>query len=556
MSDYISLVDEDKWLKFQLICKPEQSGKTFVMIRHIIKDITEPIQGKEIINFILCDNNLLLTKQTSDRVDHDLIEYILEGDRYIELSSHSRTEYHDTASVFHAILVDGARNIICCTNGKRMDDIYKLITDINTSLFTKGKFHFNVWLDEADKFMKFIDSTLLPIVENYLNVNCKLITATPHNLFQKYEYMNVLPIENTTSELYHGWTDYIGGECYNTNCEYAEAAHSHYTNNIKVFEKEGSYFDFIDHILTKVASDKINPGTKWFIPGLTIKKSHESIKSLCIKKGMAVLCVNGDGMVLTIPGTLERITYKKDDVFNSKLIDIYIKHKLERFAFVITGYICIGRGITIMSDNFMIDYAILSHYSSKNEASQLAGRMKGNIKGFKTYKEKKLPMIFTTEKFNKIAIEWENKSKKLAKLAFEKEQNGMTTVIYKHEFKTCDKPFNYICSEKLFNSFEEAKQFLFTKEREMECKVKTTKNSVIHEREGYCVTSKLLHDNKTVADLTKDDRITMEKARIIPPSRCISSTDKGSRYLILPVYENEMSPPKSVKYQVRYIKFD
>ena len=26
----------DKWLKFQLICKPEQSGKTFIMIKQII----------------------------------------------------------------------------------------------------------------------------------------------------------------------------------------------------------------------------------------------------------------------------------------------------------------------------------------------------------------------------------------------------------------------------------------------------------------------------------------------------------------------------------------
>jgi len=558
MSDYISLVDEDKWLRFQLICKPEQSGKTFVMIRHIISDITEPIQDKEIINIIFCDNNLLLTKQTSDRVEYDLKEYIVEGESYIELSSHSRTDYHDTASVFQAILVNAARNIICCTNGKRMDDIYKLIQDINTSPFTKGKFHFNVWLDEADKFMKFIDNTLRPIVDKYDNVNCKLITATPNALFQKYIYMNVLPIENTTSELYHGWSDYIrckSDECCDTDCNYAESPHSHFGSNINIFEKEGDCLSFVDHILTNVASDKINPGTKWFIPGLNTKKSHEQIKAYCIERNMAVLCVNGDGMVLTIPGTLQRIPYKKDDVFNSKLIDIYKKNRLERFAFVITGYICIGRGITIMSDSFMIDYAVLSQDSNKNEASQLAGRMKGNIKGFKTYNEKKIPVIFTTEKFNKIAIEWENKSKRLAKLAFEKEQNGIITVIDKTEFKTCDKSFVYICSEILFNSFDEAKKFLITKEREMGCKVKITKNNVIHELEGYYITSKLLRVNQTVSDLTKDDRITIETAKKIPVSRCISSTDKGSRYLILPVYDNMMSQPKSVKYQVRYIKF-
>ena len=562
MSENISILEVDKWLNFQLICKPEQSGKTFVMIKHIIKDLTLPIQGKEIVNFILCDNNLLLTKQTSARVEKDLKEYIHDGIVYIELSSHERTEYHDTASVFQAIIAKGARNVICCTNGKRMDDIYQLIHDINASPFTKGKFHFNIWLDEADKFIKIIENTLRPIVEEHQNVNVKLITATAQSLFQKYKYMNVLPIENTTSELYHGWADYY--KCQSEECKEQEcysSPHSHFTKNIKIIEKDGGCLEFVEHILSNVAKDSIMSGTKWFIPGKSIKKSHEAIKNLCIEKGMAVLCVNGDGLKLTLPDTLECITFKKDDEFNIKLQDIYIRYKLYRFALVITGYLCIGRGITIMSEDFMIDYAILSHYSDKNEASQIAGRLKGNIKGFKKYNPKHLPVIFTTEDFDKVAIEWEGKSKALAILAFEKEQNGEATIIDISEFKTCDKPFKYICHETLFSSFEKAKEFLSGKEREMtkpdekKYKVNQTKGKVIHVCEGYFVTSKLVNNGKTVADLTKDNRITLEKAKTIQSSTSISSTAKGSRYLILPVYENELSHPDSVKYQVRYITF-
>jgi hypothetical protein len=540
MSENISVVEVDKWLNFQLICKPEQSGKTFVMIRHIIKDLTEPIDGKEIVNFILCDNNLLLTKQTSARVEKDLKEHVHDGVVYIELSSHARTEYHDNESVFHAIIAKNVRNIICCTNGTRMNDIFELIKDINASLFTAGKFHFNIWLDEADKFIKFIDSTLRPIVEKHPNVNVKLITATPQPLFTKYKYMNVLPIENTTSESYHGWAD----------------------NNVRIIEKDVGCLEFVDHILCNVAQDNITPGTKWFIPGKSIKKSHEAIKTLCVEKGMAVLCVNGDGLKLTLPDTLECITFKKNDEFNRKIQEIYCEYKLHRFALVITGYICIGRGITIMSEDFMIDYAILSHYSDKNEASQLAGRVKGNIKGFKNYTPEKPPMIFTTEDFDKVAIEWEGKSKALAKLAFEKEQKGETTVIDVNDFKTCDKPFKYICHEVLFPSFEKAKDFLRTKERAMtkegekKCKVIDTKQSAIHQCEGYFVTSKLLKAGKAVSDLTKEDRITLEQSKTILPSTHITSTKTGSRYLILPIYDNEQSPPTSVKFQVRYIKFD
>ena len=77
----------------------------------------------------------------------------------------------------------------------------------------------------------------------------------------------------------------------------------------------------------------------------------------------------------------------------------------------------------------------------------------------------------------------------------------------------------------------------------------------IHDCEGYFVTSKLVKAGKAVSDLTKADRLTMEKAKAIPPNTCILQTHH-SRYLILPVYENEMSLPTSVKFQVRYIKFD
>jgi len=531
MSDYLQVAEVDNWLNFQLICKPEQSGKTFIMIQKIIKDLTEPIPGKEIVNFILCDNNLLLTKQTSVRVENDLKEYINDGQTYIELSSHERTEYHDTASVFQAILVKRVKNVICCTNGKRMDDIYHLINDINTNPFTDGKFHFNVWLDEADKFIKFIDNTLRPIVDRHINVNVKLITATPQSLFQKYQYIDVLPIENTTSELYHGWED----------------------NHIRRIEKEGSVVEFAEHVLSVVSPGEVKPGTKWFIPGVSKKRSHEAIKNICITKGMAVICVNGNGIVITLPQTREVFIYKKDDEFNNKIIKLYQKHNLDRFPVVITGYICIGRGITINSNEFMLDYAILSHYSDKNEASQLAGRMKGNMKGFANYKK---PIVFTTEEFNDIAIEWEKKSKNLAELAFQKEQNGESTVIDKTEFKTCDKPYVYIIHPILFATFEKAKEFLVTKEREMNCKVRSTKKSVIHICEGYYINSKLLKPGQTIDDLTKDDRITIDKAKSITASRSISSTDKGSRYLILPVYDNDNSLPDKVKYEVRYIKFE
>ena len=150
MSDNLN---DDKWLDFVLICKPEQSGKTFVMIQEIIKDFSENNEDKKVINFILCDNNLLLTKQTSTRVNDDLEEYKVGNEIYLELSSHKRTKYHEHGTVFHAIITKDIHNIICCTNGKRMDDIYQLIQDFNLSPLTKDKFCFKIWLTHRYYFV-------------------------------------------------------------------------------------------------------------------------------------------------------------------------------------------------------------------------------------------------------------------------------------------------------------------------------------------------------------------------------------------------------------------
>jgi hypothetical protein len=410
MSDELDY--EKWWARFQLICKPEQSGKTFVMIQQIISDLTQPMK-KEMINIILCDNNLLLTKQTSTRVENDLKSYINGGITYVELSSHSRTEYHDIKSIFHAVVAKGVRNVICCTNNKRMHDCESLVRDINSCQFLKDKFHFTIWMDEADKFTKFINCVLKPLVEVNSNVDVKLITATPKPLFDEYNIINVFPIENTTSELYHGWLDY---------------------ENIRIFEKNGNYLDFANHILNTFHS-YIVPGTKWFIPALTEKKSHVAMMELCLDKGMAVIIVNGDGLSLYLP-TREKIIIKKGTDLNSHFIKLYESYHLSRYPLALSGNLCISRGSTIMSESFMITHAILSHCSDKNEVSQLSGRVKGNIKGFANYPTI-LPTIFTTQQFHSIASIWEKKSRTLGKLAFVKEENGEDTMISKQEFKSC-----------------------------------------------------------------------------------------------------------------------
>jgi hypothetical protein len=398
---------DDNWMRCTLICKPEQSGKTFVMIKHIINDMNIKDDECRIINFILCDNSLLLTRQTSKRVNDEIKGYKLDGDTYLEFSSHARTICNSKDTVYSQIMNNNIDNIICCTNSSRVDDITELINDFNKGSLTQGKFIFKIWLDEADKYINYIDGYFKRLIDKFDNVYMFCITATPEPIFKQYDYMNVLPIENPVNNNYHGWKD----------------------NTLKLIDLNTNNISFIEHVLKNFQSN-ILPGTKWFIPGLSKKESHHNIKDLCLEFNMAVIIINGDGLRLTLPDK-EFFDYKKDDVFNNMLTIIYKKHKLHKYPVALTGYLCIGRGITIMSNDFIIDYAILSNYSNKNEISQIAGRLKGNIKDLPNYK---VPIIYTTEKFNKVADEWEQKSRALGKIAHEMVAQELTPILNFDEF--------------------------------------------------------------------------------------------------------------------------
>ena len=520
------------WMsKCTLICKPEQSGKTFVMIQQIIRDLSSPIEGKKVVNIILCDNNLLLTKQTGERVKLDLSSYEVGGELYLELSSHKRTAYHTADSVIGALVAKPIRNVLCCANGVRVDDIYSIINGLDGARDKYGsEFVFKVWLDEADKFISFIDCTFKGLLE-VPNVQMYCITATPKALFENYGAMNVFPIENTTTDEYHGWSD----------------------NKITLIDDSvPSGSTFVKHVLD-THQELIKAGTKWFIPASHKKTTHAEVKDICVEMGFAVLVVNGDGLHLTLPWTKEIIQYKKDNELHVKIREMYETHSLSSFPFAITGNVCISRGISIMSREFMLDYGILSLCDNQQEASQNSGRLKGNIKRWLNYKP---PVVFTTVKFNAVAEEWETKSRGLAELAFQREAEGKSTIITKTEFKTLGEEYSYIIHEEEFTSFAQAIKFLKTKKREMMSSPSTSKTGACHKTpSGYWATSKLLGQSQKVEDITDLSRKTRSCLTNIGAGACISSTDKGSRFLIIPFYETLETAPNKEKYQVRYIHF-
>ena len=530
-----------------LICKPEQSGKTFIMIEQIIKDVEEPTEGKTTINFIFCDNNLLQTKQTSARVQSELTsheeevsgevegEIICNDERsyteknfYVEFST-GKGAKRDIPAIWFAITgPEPVQNIVCCTNGKRVSDIETIIRQFNSTPNFQDKYIFNIWLDEADKFTNFIGKTFRPLVHQNDNVQLYFLTATPGELFKKYGDLNTFPLEFTTSPNYHGWND----------------------NYKTILENEsGTTEGFIHHVLTNVVSAR--RGSKWYIPAGTKKVTHELVRDILLGKGFAVFVVNGDGLALSVPGE-GRICEKKTEELNIQMLRMYREKNVAHFPVAVTGNICVGRGISIMSPEFIFDYGILSNCAKKAEASQNAGRLKSNMKDWPNYKP---PTVFTTAKFDKVATEWEKKSRHLAEIAFENQEAGVSTVISKTAFKTVGEDFKYIKHPESFTTIKDVRDFLATVKERMGLKSNPRPEDYSKHKEqcgGYLVTSKLLTKGRKAKDLTADDRLTREKVNSISEGYGLSNT-KGGKWIVLPFYENMDTPADQVQYQVRYV---
>jgi hypothetical protein len=438
-----------------LICKPEQSGKTFVMIKCINKDLADDAD-KHVINFIFSDNSLLLTKQTSARINQGIITFQdSDSTTYIEFSSRKERDSEGnyvaqrTDDGVYGKIMDGVKNVICCTNGKRVTDISKLVKRINKCPHLHNV-EIKIWLDEADKFVKHVVNTFEPMVREHENARCFYLTATPEALFKKKLTFTVFPLETTTNSNYHGWDD----------------------NNIEIRENiHGGTIHFATQIIDEIReTGKLDPGSKWFIPSDHTKAAHKKMKDDLVLRGFAVIIVNGDGIELDISGQPTDVV-KKSDELSIIIRQLYNKHHLENYPLAITGNICVGRGISIMAPEvvfegerlkeFIFDYGILSDCAKKANASQNAGRLKGNIKDWLGYKP---PTVFTTHEFDTVAKEWETCSRELALLAFAKDREE-PTVITKQEFKNIvllptDDMYDLIEGE--FATVDEANSFLAT----------------------------------------------------------------------------------------------
>jgi len=458
------------------------------------------------------------------------------GELYVEFSSKS-TKTNTSDSIFRLITTGNIQNIISCSNGTRCNDIFNIIQDINKVSYMKERFHFNIWFDEADKFINLIDDYMLPVIKNSDNISFYPITATPEKIIKCFKEINIWPIENPTLENYHGWDD---------------NDITLYDNNISVRNEL-----FVEKVLNSNTSE-IKPNTRWFIPANILKKSHLDVKDICRAFGFATMIINGDGIIVYLPDG-KIIECEKNDMLDVLIPKIYNQYKLYQYPFAITGHQRISRGISISSNNFMLSHSIMPlKMVNKNELSQIAGRMKGNQKGWSSYK---VPKVYCSINFNKLAKQIEEKTIKLAQLAFEEDWQSVTL----EKFKMIEKDYYYYQHPNAFNTYLEALYYLAKQEPHLRLDEhnkavinvdKMNKKSHCHKTpNGYWLTSKIHKKNDIIENKNniENTRLTIYSIKEIALGSNLSApSSQNASYVIYPVYDNLEIPPENVKYYVRH----
>lgn len=367
--------------KMECLWKPAQSGKT----RTIQQMIREDDGVRNHLNVVICSNNRLLVAQTRTRMHNDL--YVVMDDDSVTSSETEETLADDAVvggvyswmsgtkktnvtfrDLATRIQLDEVSMVVCCSHKARFRYLNQLLDILERLRFAKPV---NVWIDEADVSVKTWSDPDYDFAKYSCVRKVTLVSATFDEVFKYYRRIRVKAFPETHPECYRGLKD----------CELVrEANHS-----------LGAP-EFLDYILDKYRESIVRPGVRLFAPGDITVESHEKVADHLKARGFAILVLNGQEKGFRMPdGTQHPIVLsagneEDPDELSRVLAAKYAELDLARFPFAVTGHLCLSRGITFQSREFLFDYGILPDIPNSSAAYQCVARVLGNIGDFSTSK--------------------------------------------------------------------------------------------------------------------------------------------------------------------------
>jgi len=410
-----------------LLVRLPQSGKTKIMLDGITKFMKE---NRNTLVLILCDNNLMLTSQTRIRAENEreinVGKITSDANGYCEwkrVDSYDKPDKNDkrAAKTLKERVMNGEVNtLMMCSNKSRWSDV-----EIIINKFYKTH-NIQLWIDEADKSVGGIDSLDIGSKRRIGQINTwktmihsiNLITATPFSPKSRWSNFKWIG-QNFGGVVELVKIPEVVGENYHHLCD------SQFIEQEDIFETPAEYAK------SYLAKNPAKPGDVLLIPGTTRQVSHYEVRDMCLNEANidCVILLNGkekglysegeDGSYAIIRDKTEK-TFKyslKNEDVAYWLGQIYQEFDLIKKTVVITGNLCISRGITISSPSCVISHVIFGCDGPVREEEQLLSRVCGYCYSLKNKPIVVCPLAIWNDvsKYQEVVIE-------LSKLAMSENQ--------------------------------------------------------------------------------------------------------------------------------------
>jgi predicted GIY-YIG superfamily endonuclease len=353
----------------EVIVKPTQSGKTSVII-DAIKNKT----NNNIMDIVFADNNILLANQTGQRINQ------FDKDAIV-INCYNKNNKCSKDGLFRQFIKRST--IVFLSNKIRYDFLLSILNDNSymEEINNNKNFKLRLWIDEFDSHLQQYINHILEFSKNNNVIKIYGLTATPSSIKDIISDNISFSFLKVDNEKYHFTKD-------------------HDFQEIK-FKKNMDLLDMFDMILNDYDT---NDGNIWFCPAERNVQSHDDVKKYFLSKKFICIVINGSEKKIHLNNNkfIDLADIKKKELWEilAEWIDDYRKKNKDN-NIVITGNLCIERGITICSKNFMISHSIIVPQNNLTKLYQLAGRLNGNFKDKTMFGKKYVKPILFCDKNTK-----------------------------------------------------------------------------------------------------------------------------------------------------------
>ena len=557
--------------KFVLCVLLTQFGKTFTAIGRIIDEIDRD-KDKEFgrsIHLVWTMNTLLNNTQFSNRLKQ--IERKYGRGSVVVFASTYNGEYKHVKNLdsLQGIVLDETtcpRVVVMCSNDVRFKEGFKFINVLNSNQTCICRVY-----GYFDELHEYISDKVRNMIEDMDKMDIvkgiTALTATPDKILLKTGYwsqIRMIKLDEFNDTNYAGFADMV----FNLVDDYFIDPYVR-PKPFDFDQLDRNTVGFIRHVL-QAYPYILGKGTRTFIPGHIRRLGHQEVRKIVFEvcPDAVVVMLNGFeknlqykdsmGCIKTIP-----IVSQTEEVCQT-ILRIVETHMLGGRSLVVTGFICVGMGQTLIEPTLgPFTSAILSHLDLTNdEIYQLFGRLTARSKGWANYVA---TQIFCPTKIMYRIQAMEHLSRNIAtvhngELVTETDyrvpleimdagQAAKENMREKKEKKPRKPKKQPVQHNEAFKTLQEVHAFLFAiYKKPYHPKPKNIA--------GWMITTRLpSYYKKTQDQLVETDRLTKESFDLIRMGTNISKiAGSGQPYMMYPVYPTMESGQEDLRYYLRYMK--